>query len=79
MPTKQKRRKPEPQADGWRWLTLEQAAEYCGVKVRTIRTWVETMTGMEMNEHDTIVPIDRDRLLERRQHRAGTSPGLKAN
>jgi len=43
VPTNQKHRvQAERKADGWRWLTLEEAAEYCGVKARTMRTWVET-------------------------------------
>ena len=32
-----------------------------------IRLRVETMTGMEMTENDTIVPLDMEQLLERRE------------
>ncbi|PWT73841.1 MAG: hypothetical protein C5B46_04910, partial [Proteobacteria bacterium] len=35
-----------------------------------IRLWVETMTGMEMRAHDTIAPIEPERLLQKRRKAA---------
>jgi WD40 repeat protein len=35
-----------------------------------IRSWVETTTGMEMTENDTIVPLDMDTVMQKRQRLA---------
>lgn len=40
------------------------------------RLWVQTMTGMEMKEHDTIVPIEMERVMQKRAElsRMGGAP-----
>jgi hypothetical protein len=35
-----------------------------------VRVWVEALTGMEMKEHDSIVPLDADQVAVRRRQLA---------
>jgi excisionase family DNA binding protein len=66
--TSRTKKRPKPQlADGsWDWFTLEQAADYCGVKVRTIRTWVETgrVTHYKPSRRLLFLRADLDQVIE---------------